>query len=226
MGAGGLVSGGITGMTHEAALRQSYDFSEMDWLRVTGEAVETAGSWGAAGALFGGMADWARLGNFGFTPRVSMLDPTAAVPVQAGEGAVAGNPIAPFEGTNWRVVPNRGFSELPASPGELPGSPASVLPGTRFQRVGTLDSPGAEFLAPEGTPFEQLGLPKDYRYYPKTIYETVYPWEARVGKIAPVPEFMTPGGGQQFDIYPRILNQLVYPGGPLRVVRVIQPPQF
>jgi hypothetical protein len=82
--------------------------------------------------------------------------------------------------------PNLGFAE-----GQ--GGAATLLKGQILSRYG--DDTGS-FLAPFGTPFEQLSLPPGKDSLPLNSYEVLMPFDVSAGAIAPW--YGQPGGGLQF----------------------------
>jgi RHS repeat-associated protein len=85
----------------------------------------------------------------------------------------------------------------PANDGFLSRKPDTLTPGMHLDRYGTR---AGNFLAPEGTPFPQRGLPKGYEAgKPYESYEVVKPYnQVESGPIAPTPQFGSPGGGGQY----------------------------
>jgi hypothetical protein len=64
------------------------------------------------------------------------------------------------------------------------------------QIVDRYGSPGGKYLAPEGTPYAQRGIPEGYVEYHK--YKVLKPFKWYEGSTAPVKRFDSPGGGYQY----------------------------
>jgi hypothetical protein len=99
---------------------------------------------------------------------------------------------------SWPV--NRGFVF-----GE--GGRASVLAGQTLDRFG---GTGGRFLAPGGTPVPMRSLAPGIELKPLNSFEVLKPFEADAGSVAPW--FGQPGGGLQFDLGKKTVQDLIETG--------------
>ena len=100
-------------------------------------------------------------------------------------------------------------SGLPAARGFVAGEggQASVLPGQVLDRYG--DASGS-FLSPAGTPAAARSLPPGALARPLNSYQVLQPFEAGAGRAAPW--FGQPGGGLQFDLGTKTVQDLINSG--------------
>ena len=95
--------------------------------------------------------------------------------------------------------PNRGFQDGSA--------PAMLRPGATVDRFG--DARGS-FLSPRGTPFAARSLPAEAATRPLTTYRVVAPVQVQAGTAAPA--YGQPGGGIQYDLGGRSVQDLIKQG--------------
>jgi RHS repeat-associated protein len=101
--------------------------------------------------------------------------------------------------------PNRGFSGAPGD--------ATLVPGSIVDRYG---GPGGSFLSPQGTPPWARSLPYGAETRPLNAYEVVKPIDVQAGKAAPW--FNQPGGGTQYDLGQKTVQDLI-DGGYLKPIK-------
>ena len=92
---------------------------------------------------------------------------------------------------------NRGFVA-----GE--GGRASVLPGQTLDRFG---GNHGSFMSPSGTPASARSLTPGTELKPLNSFEVLKPFEVDAGRAAPW--FKQPGGGLQFDLGTRTVQDLI-----------------
>ena len=103
---------------------------------------------------------------------------------------------------DWKYPPHEGFATrtTPSGATVADAHTRTLAPGERIDRFG---QEGGRYLSPDGTPFEQRGLPPSnlqprpgdptpHNYH---RYEVTRPFDVRSGPIAPA--FDQPGGGVQ-----------------------------
>ena len=92
--------------------------------------------------------------------------------------------------------PNAGFAGAPGR--------ASVIPGAMLDRYG---GTGGFFLSPRGTPAWARSLPYGVEARPLMTYRVLKAFEVDAGPAAPW--FGQPGGGMQYDLGARTVQDLI-----------------
>lgn len=111
----------------------------------------------------------------------------------AEETAVGSKTLVPY------YPPNQGFA---GASGE-----ASLVPGTIVDRYG---GTGGSFLSPQGTPPWARSLPFGAETRPLNSYQVMQPINVNADTAAPW--FNQPGGGLQFDLGTRTVQDLINSG--------------
>jgi hypothetical protein len=130
---------------------------------------------------------------------------SSAIPGMVGYVGNAGNLVdAATVAKESRAIisyypPNQGFAGEP--------SPASLLPGSIVDRYG---GTSGSYLSPRGTPAWARALPFRSEAKPLSSFEVLKPIEVNAGVAAPW--FNQPGGGIQYDLGTRTVQDLIDSG--------------